>query len=178
MKLRWLVVLIACTACHSPGPYGYSRAYSPLDAEEDAVEKAVELDPVMIERVPEEWKNKTVTLFGVVRGRKEASSGQAYLTLSMRRLADRNLCGAADEETCRVTVSDREHAIVHVIAKLTGEDDLGKTAVGPGSLVRVVGRLRDEVNPEDGAPVLAATYYRHWPRGEFVTDADSEHMRR
>jgi len=178
MKLRWLIASLALAACHSPGPYGYSRAYSPLDAEEEATEHAKELDPVMIERVPEEWKAKRVTLFGVVRGRKEASGGQAYLTLSMRRLADRNLCDAADEETCRVTVSEREHAIVHVIARITGEDDLGKTSVAPGSLVRVVGRLRDDVDAEDGAPVLAATYYRHWPRGEFVTSGDSEHMRR
>lgn len=178
MKLRWFLALIALTACHSPGPYGYSRAYSPADAEEEAVENAKELDPVMIERFPEDWKAKTVMLFGVVLGRKEASGGEAYLTLSMRRLADRNLCDAADEDTCRVTVSEREHAIVHVVARLTGADDLGNASVGPGSLVRVVGRLRDEVDKEDGAPVLAATYYRHWPRGEYVTTADSEHMRR
>jgi len=168
---------LAIAGCHSAGPYGYSRVYSPLDAEEDAAEASRELDPVMVQRAPEEWKRQKISLFGVVKGRKEAPGGGAFLTLSMRTLAQRNLCDAPDEDTCRVTVGEREHVIVHVVAKLSGEDDIGKRSVAPGSLVRVIGQLADDVGP-DGAPVLSASYLRHWPRAEYVTMSDSEHMRR
>ena len=46
-----------------------------------------------------------------------------------------------------------------------------------GTLVRIVGRLTDDYD-QDGTPVFRASYYRHWPRGFFVTTADREHMRR
>jgi hypothetical protein len=46
-----LAGLVLC-ACSSAGPYGYSRAYSALDEEEDAVENATEYDPVMAQRDP------------------------------------------------------------------------------------------------------------------------------
>lgn len=181
MKTSWSLVLlafpIALASCHSPGPYGYSQVYSPLDAEEAAARSARELDPVMVRRTPEEWRNTSISLFGVVKARREASGGSAYLTVSLRSLAQRNLCDTPDEATCRVTIGEREHAIVHVIAKLSGEDDIGKLSVAPGSLIRVVGRLADDVGP-DGATVLSASYLRHWPRAEYVTLADSDHMRR
>jgi hypothetical protein len=180
MTKSWSIVLLVSSwvaACHSSGKYGYSQVYSPLDAEEDAAESARELDPVMSQRDAEDWKKAKVSLFGVVKARKDAPGGNAWLTLSMRTLADRNLCDSPDEDTCRVTIGEREHAVVHAIVKLTGEDDIGKDAIAPGSLVRVIGRLADDVGP-DGAPVLASTYYRHWPRGEYVTMSDSSHMRR
>jgi hypothetical protein len=44
--------------------------------------------------------------------------------------------------------------------------------------VRVIGKLNDDVDKNDGAPVLAASYYRHWPRNYFVTTADRDHMQR
>jgi len=165
------------SACHSAGPYGYSRTYSPLDAEETALENSRELDPVMMDRVKEEWKKGRVRLFGVVKSRKD-EKGSAYLALGMRSLAPRNLCDDADEDTCRVTVSEREHAAVYAIVRLTGEDDFGNGSVRPGSLIRVIGKLTEEADASDGAPVVRAEYYRHWPRGQYVTTGDSEHMRR
>jgi hypothetical protein len=95
----------------------------------------------------------------------------------MRTLSNRNLCDELDEETCRVTVSDKEHAVVHVLAKLKGDDQLGKLSVGAGSLLRVVGKLSDNVDPDDGMPVLEVNFYRHWPRDYYVTTADASHMR-
>jgi hypothetical protein len=172
-----LAGLVLC-ACSSAGPYGYSRAYSALDEEEDAVENATEYDPVMAQRERDTWKQKQVMLFGLVTSRKEGAGGAAYLTLSMRTLAERNLCDDFDEETCRVTVSDREHAVVHALAKLKGDDQIGKLSVGPGSLVRVVGKLSDNVDNVDGLAVVEVQYYRHWPRDYFVTTAASSHMRR
>jgi len=173
------ILLMACTlaGCSSPGMYGYSRTYSPLDAEEKAAQGAREYDPVMAKRVPDEWKKSKVLLFGVVKARKDVAGAGTDLTVGMRALADRNLCDDADESSCRVTVSNREHATLHVLARLEKGDDIGKFSVQIGSLLRVVGHLADD-GAEDGNVVVRADYYRHWPRGEFVTTADSEHMRR
>jgi hypothetical protein len=132
----------------------------------------------MAEREPDEWRKSKVWLFGVVRSRSEGPGGAAYLSLGMRTLAARNLCDDFEEETCRVTVSQKEHAVVHALAKLAANDNIGKESVGPGSLVRVVGRLSDSVDPNDGMPVLEVQYYRHWPRGYYVTTADASHMRK
>jgi hypothetical protein len=173
LSLAWFLV-----ACSGGGQYGYTRAYSPLDEEEKALENAREFDPVMAQRAPDDWKKARVSLFGVVKARKDAAGGGAYLTLGMRTLASRNLCDEADEDTCRVTVSEREHAVVHAVVRLRSGDDFGKLSVQPGSLLRVVGRLGDDVDAEGGGAVLRADYYRHWPRAEYVTMADSEHMRR
>ena len=162
--------------CHSAGPYGFARTYQPLSAEKSATEGTREFDPVMAEREKEDWKKATVTLFGVVKARTSAKSGGAYLTLSMRTLSARNLCDDFDEDTCRVTVSEHEHATIHAIVKLTSEDEVGEHSVGRGSLVRVVGKLTDEVDPHDGASVLRVSYYRHWPRHFYVTTSMASGM--
>jgi hypothetical protein len=163
--------------CHSPGPYGHSRIYAPLSDETNALSGAKEYDPVMAEREPDKWKGKPVTVFGVVKSRKPGPSGTADLTLSVRTLEGRNLCESQDEDTCRVTVSEREHAVVHADVTLSGEDDIGKLSVGIGSLLRVVGKISDNVDPADGTPVIRGTYYRHWPRNYFVTTAERDQMR-
>jgi hypothetical protein len=131
----------------------------------------------MIEREPEAWRRSPISVFGVVKERSEAPGGSAYLTLSVRTLAERNLCDELDEDTCRVTVSQHEHAVVHAVAKLRPEDALGKLSLVQGSLVRVIGKLTDGVDKNDGTPVLQAVYYRHWPRNYYVTDADRDHMK-
>ncbi|HET9958404.1 MAG TPA: hypothetical protein VFQ61_28105 [Polyangiaceae bacterium] len=176
--MKYLPLALLVVACYSPGPYGYSRVYSPLDAEEHAAETAREYDPVMAQRAPADWKKTPVSVFGIVKNRQDGPGGLAQLTLGIRTLADRNLCDDADEESCRVTIGEREHAVIHAQVKLLGEDDLGRRRVQPGSLVRVIGRLRDDRDPADGEPVLSGDYYRHFPRGEYVTRGDSEHMRR
>ena len=170
------LLLPLVSACHSAGPYGYARNYQPLSAEANAIEGAREFDPVMAERDKEDWKNGTVSLFGIVKGRTSAKSGGAYLTLSMRTLSPRNLCDDFDEDTCRVTVSEHEHATLHAIVKLSSDDEVGEHSVGKGSLVRVVGKLTDEVDPDDGASVLRVSYYRHWPRHFYVTTAMASGM--
>lgn len=178
LKRCVLVLALGLSGCHSPGMYGYSRTYSPLDAEESATKSAKEYDPVMAQRAPEEWKGKAVSLFGVVKARHPGAAGQADLSLSVRTLEPRNLCDTGDEDTCRVTVGDREHAVVHALAKLSGDDDIGKLSIGAGSLVRVVGTLSDSVDPNDGSPVVRVTFVRHWPRDFYVTTANRTHMRR
>ena len=173
-----LAVPLLLIGCHSAGPYGFARTYQPLSAEEAATEGAREYDPVMADRDKDEWRKGTTSLFGVVKSRAPAKDGGAYLTLSMRTLSDRNLCSDFDEDTCRVTVSDHEHATLHATLKLSSADDIGQYSVGKGSLVRVIGKLTDEVDADDGSPVLRVSYYRHWPRHYFVTSADSAQMTR
>ena len=173
LALPWLLV-----ACHSVGPYGFSRTYQPLSPEETAAQGSREYDPVMAARDKDDWKKGTVSIFGIVKARSQSKDGGAYLTLSMRTLSERNLCDDFDEDTCRVTVSEHEHAVVHATVKLASDDDIGEHSVGKGSLLRVIGKLTDEVDPDDGTPVIHASYYRHWPRNFFVTTADSAHMQR
>ena len=168
--------LLVVSACSSAGPYGYSRTYVPLSPEDDAADGAHEYDPVMAERDRAEWKKHKVSVFGVVTKRAEGANGMADLTLSVRTLEARNLCEALDEQTCRVTVGEHEFAVVHALLKLSPTDDIGEKSVNRGSLVRVLGKLTDDVDPADGTPVMKADYYRHWPRNFFVTTASRPDM--
>jgi len=170
-------VLTWC-GCSSAGPYGFSRDYTPLSAEETALQGSERYDPVMSKRLPNEWRSKKLDVFGVVLARAEGRDGLADLTLSVRRLAARNLCEEADADTCRVTVSDQELARVHALVKLDQADTVGNDRVQPRSLMRVLGKLEDQPNKEDGSDVLLASYYRHWPAAYFVTEQARSYMRR
>lgn len=173
-----LLTVVELAACHSAGPYGYAPNYAATSDEETSIKGAREYDPVMYQREPESWRKSKSMLFGVVTGRAPGPGGAAYLTLSVRRLEPRNLCSNAnDEDTCRVTVSDRDFGIVHAQAKLVPEDDMGERSVAAGSLVRVSGQFGEDVDPNDGAPILRASYYRHWPRHFFATKSNAELMR-
>lgn len=173
-----LTLALPVFGCHSAGPYGFARNYQPLSAEDTAAQGAREYDPVMAERDKDDWKKANISVFGVVKSRSAAKDGGAYVSLSMRTLSERNLCDDFDEETCRVTVSEHEHATLHATLKLASEDDIGQFSVGKGSLLRVIGKLTDEVDPNDGSSVLRVSYYRHWPRHFFVTTANSAQMTR
>ena len=74
-------------------------------------------------------------------------------------------------------MSDRDFGVVHAIVSLRGEDDVGAHSVGAGSLVRLEGRIGEGVDPNDGAPILRAEWYRHWPRYFFVTKQAAREMR-
>lgn len=160
------------------GPYSHSPHYVPLDQEDKAVAGAREYDPVMFERRPDEWRKTPVSLFGVVTSRTPGPSGTASVLVHVRRLEPRNLCESLrDDSTCRVTVSDREFGIIHALLTLRPEDDVGRDAIGPGSLLRLVATSNGEYDPADGAPVLRAAYYRHFPRFSYVTKADARDLR-
>jgi hypothetical protein len=170
--------MLGLAGCRGAGPYGYSPNYAATSDEEGATKGAREYDPVMYQREPETWRKSKTVLFGVVTGRQPGPGGAAYLTLSVRRLEPRNLCSNAnDEDTCRVTVSDRDFGVVHALSPLRPDDDVGEKSVGAGSLVRVAGQFGEDVDPNDGAPVLRASFYRHWPRHFFVTSSNADTMR-
>jgi hypothetical protein len=172
-----VVALSSGLAACGAGPYGYSRTYAPLDAEQTAAEGATEYDPVMAKREPDAWHVKKISLFGVVL-RREDRAGKGYLTLSVRGLEQRNVCETNQEDSCRTTVSDREYDKIHAsVAFATPADQAGEESLGVGSLVRVIGKL-GAPDAADGVQVLDAAYYRHWPRGYFRTTAARDVLRR
>lgn len=171
------LVFAAALSCASAGPYGYSRSYEPLDEEEDAAAGARAYDPVMASRSPARWKDVKISVYGVVTARREGPGGTTHVTLSLRTLEPRNLCESRDDSSCRVTVSEREHGVVHAHLALRPEDALGAQSVNPGSLVRVIGKISDQVDENDGGHTLKAVYYRHWPRNYYVTTAARSFMR-
>ena len=176
-----LIAVCACAlviGCHSPGRYGFAATYAPRDDEAQAIATATNYDPVMYQREPEVWRAKPTTLFGVVTARSAGAGGAAYLTLTVRTLETRNLCdNANDEDSCRVTVSDKDFGVVHAVVNLLPDDDIGGQSIGGASLVRLVGTFAEAADANDGAPVLRVTYYRHWPRNFYVTRASAETMR-
>jgi hypothetical protein len=131
----------------------------------------------MAARQPDDWHKGTVSLFGVVDSRKAGPGGQALLRLTVRHLASRNLCESQqDEDSCRVTVSDKDFGVVWALVTLHSDDDIGPNAAKQRSLVRVVGTIAQDVSPDDGNPIVHATYYRHWPPLTYVTNASSRYM--
>jgi hypothetical protein len=182
MKIATLAFLgtltAAATACHGAGPYGHSPRYVELSDETAAAAGARDYDPVMVERQPEAWRKGTVSLFGVVENRSAGPGGQALLKLSVRRLELRNLCESnQDDDSCRVTVSDKDFGVVWALVELRGDDDVGPRSVGQRSLLRIVGTLGQDVATADGAPVLHARWSRHWPVYFYVTRASARDMR-
>ena len=185
MNIQTLAVLAALTltvattaSCHGAGPYGHSPRYVELSDETTATAGAREYDPVMVERQPEQWRKGTIALFGVVLSRAAGPGGQAMLKLGVRRLDPRNLCeNEHDDDTCRVTVSNKDFGVVYALVQLRGDDDVGPKAVGQRSLVRVVATLGQDTSPADGAPILHASWYRHWPMFTWVTRASAGDMR-
>ncbi|HEY3815711.1 MAG TPA: hypothetical protein VGL81_00990 [Polyangiaceae bacterium] len=177
--LAVLATLLGTSAgCYSAGPYGHSPRYVELSDETTAVTGAREYDPVMVERQPEEWRKGRVTLFGVVESRTAGPGGQALLKLSVRRLDPRNLCvNEHDDDSCRVTVSDKDFGVVYALVTLRGDDDVGPRAVGQRSLMRIVGSLGQDVSPADGAPIVHTSFARHWPVYFYVTHASAGAMR-
>jgi hypothetical protein len=174
-----LLALVAfAPACHGAGPYGHSLRYAELDEETHEVAGARDYDPVMVQRQPNDWRKGNVTLFGVVEGRAAGPGGQALLKLSVHRLEPRNLCQLqSDEDSCRVTVSDKDFGVVWALVALHGDDDVGPRSVLQRSLLRVVGRIGQDVSPADGAPVIHATWYRHWPAFYYVTRSSARDLR-
>jgi hypothetical protein len=172
------IAVVALAACQGAGPFGHAPRYVERDDEVAATAGAREFDPVMVERQPDQWRKGKTSLFGVVERRDAGPGGQALLELSVRRLEPRNLCDSeSDSDSCRVTVSDKDFGSVWVLVPLRGDDDVGPRSVGLRSLVRVVGTVGQDVSPSDGAAVVHANWYRHWPAFYYVTRASARDMR-
>jgi hypothetical protein len=164
-----LILSLLAVSCHPGGPYGHSKVYSPTSDEEHATQGIQEYDPLLAERAIDKLKGRPTWLFGIVTNRASGPGGATYVALSLRTLQQRNLCQSDAEDSCRVTVSDREMGRVHVLLSLGADDDLGEHGVGLGSLLRVVGTVTQDIDPTDGMAVLRGSFYRHWPRGFYLT---------
>jgi len=174
---RYLAAALGLTcafalSCRSAGPYGYSRTYTPTSDEVQAVSGKPELDARNAQRSPDQ-RHRAFWAFGVVTDRRPGPGGAAYVALSLRTLAPQNQCKSNDEDTCRVTVGERETGRAHALVALTAEDDLGERSVALGSLLRVVGTIAEDVDPSDGSAILRAHFYRHWPRSFYAAQSAS-----
>jgi hypothetical protein len=159
--------------CAGPNRWGYARDYVPTPPEKSAEEGARPLDATMAELKPEEWRGKKVHLFLVIDERKDASAGAAYLTGKMHVRNEVNGCANKhDEDTCRVTIKPGEGATVHVQTTLVAEDREGELRVGKGTLLHVVGALREKVDPDDGKLVVDVSFYRQWPIGYYAREGE------
>jgi len=167
------LIAVLASACGGAGRWGYSRNYAPTSEEKSATEGARELDAPMAALKPEAWRGQKVKFFMVVQDRTPAPGGGAYLTGKQHPHNEINGCeNKFDDSSCRVTIKPTGHETVHAIVRLESDDDVGKVAVGIGSLVRVVGTISDATDPNDGKLVIQAAWYRQWPMGYYVKEGD------
>jgi hypothetical protein len=167
------VAALLSAGCGGPNRWGYARNYVPTPTEKGAEDGAKPLDAAMAELKPDEWRNKKVHFFMVVDERKDASSGVAYLTGKMHVRNEVNGCSNKhDDDSCRVTVKPGAGAVVHVQTTIAPEDREGELRVGKGSLLHVVGVLREKVDEGDGKLVVDASFYRQWPIGYYAFEGD------
>ena len=179
MTRRWLLlaVPVALAACYSAGIYGYDRTYVPLDDEDDLIERASVPPYVDVKRDPREFRGKMLTWFGVVTTTESGQGGRTALHLAHRIHQDRHLCADMERDTCRVTVSERSEGPFTAEVQVRSEDSGGRNRLQPGSLIRVYGEVTGGYDSE-GGPVVQARWYRHWPRGQYLTTAARGQMRR
>jgi hypothetical protein len=176
MKPTLAALAVFASAC-AGSSYGHSPSYLPLDEERRVVDSSHPYDAAAVHH-PEQWAAGRVTLFGIVESRSAGPGGQALLRLTVRALEPANLCKRkGDDDSCRVTVGDRDLGVVWVLAPLREDDDVGAHAVRQQSLLRVVGSIGQDVSPADGAPIVHVSWYRHWPASEYVTPATANAVR-
>lgn len=179
----WLFTLSACGA----GQYGYARQYVATGDEDEYLERAQPLSYEEVRRGSGAAATALVTWFGVVTAVEPGEGGLSKITATYRTPQARNLCRDERASSCRVTVSDRPGGVFSAHVRLADEDRSGADAVKIGSLVRIYGRAVAQQRPASATPqivegvptavtptdfpepLLNVEYYRHWPRGTFVT---------
>ena len=164
--------------CASAGRYGYARTYVPLDDEATWATRAEEPVYDEVRRAPEPYRGRVVSFFGIVRAVGREGGGPWRLGLQVRIHQERHLCEEDTENSCRVTVSARDGGPFTAVVALRAEDLDGENRLQTNSLVRVFGTVTPGEYDADGGPVVQVQYYRHWPRGQYVTTASAELMRR
>lgn len=171
--LLLVVLFAAAIGCGGAGRWGHARSYVPTSSEKSATEGVRDLDAPMAMLKPEQWRGQKVKFFMVVDERRPGPGGAAYLTGKLHTLNEINGCeNKYDEDSCRVTIKPTGHDVVHAVVRLAGDDDVGELRVGTGSLVRVVGVLGEQTDPDDGKLVVQASWYRQWPIGYYAKEGD------
>jgi hypothetical protein len=172
------VVLAVLLAACGGNSYGYAPEYAPLSDEESYFESAIDQSYEDIRRDPSSFAGSTVSWFGIVDEVKPIGhQGQATIALTLRFHQPRHLCTDQFDSSCRVTISEKEGGPFSAVLTLREEDIAGQNRVYGGSLLRVYGKPVADYD-ERGGPILKVEYYRHWPRGTYVTTGRRVNMRR
>ena len=167
-----LALLVACS-----GAYGFARTYKPLAAEHRHFDEAQQLTYQDLVREPNAYKTIEVGWFGVVTDMQTRPGGRTRLVLSLRAHQPRHLCSEESSSSCRVTVSSALLGTFSADVALKPEELSGQERIWVGSLLKIYGMPTGEYSEGTG-PILDVKYYRHWPRGYYVTTAQRTEMRR
>ncbi len=178
-RFPWLALCVLCwAACGgSSNNYNFARSYEPLRAEKGHHRAAQAVPYEDVKRDPNGFKDTELGWFGVVREIGELGDGRTRLSLALHAHQARHLCREPAASSCRLTIAERPLGSFTVELALQPEEKQGRDRVWVGSLLKIYGHPSGEY-AEDGGPILNVTYYRHWPRGTFVTTADRASMRR
>ena len=169
-RIYIVAIIVLAAACGGP-QYGYARQYEPLSDEEELFEKAEAASYEVLRRDPEAYRQRLIGWFGVVTGvQTDPSGGTSRVMMQLRFHQERHLCSDQFESSCRVTVSEKEGGPFTALLTLRPEDKEGQDRVYQGSLLKVYGTSTGEFD-EQGGPLISVRYYRHWPRGKYVTTA-------
>jgi hypothetical protein len=177
LPLVLTILTLVSSACGAGGQYNHARTYKPLGDEKGhykAVDQHVSLEEV--KRDPNGFKDNELGWFGVVTDVGEGSDGKSRLKFSLRAHQERHLCTGPNDDTCRLTVSEKDLGSFVADVDIRPEDRSGFDRLWVGSLVRVYGHPTGQYD-NDGAPLIDVEYYRHFPRGTFVTTAARMGMR-
>jgi hypothetical protein len=159
-------------------PYGYAPEYVPLSEEEPYGERGLALAYEDVRRDPLKYKDKLVAWFGVVKDVQPVpGEDQVRVALDLRFHQERHLCTDQFDDSCRVTISEKEGGPFSAVVTLRSEDREGRDRVTSGSLLKVYGKPLADYD-DRGGPLLATEYYRHWPLGTYVNTARATNMRR
>lgn len=174
-KALVLICLCAAGACGG-NRYGYARTYEPIGDERDWLERAETVGYEQVRRNPETSKDRLLSWFGLVT-KIESSGPKARATMTLRLHQARHLCAGESSSSCRVTVSEKAMGPFTALLDMRPEDAKGRQRIWGGSLLRVYGRPTGEFD-DQGGPIVAVSYYRHWPLGTYVTTGARRVLRR
>lgn len=168
---------LALAACAS-NPYGYAPEYAPFGDENDYYEVAQDPSYEDVRRNPAEFEGMLIGWFAVVQKvERSGTAGQYRVSLQLRFHQPRHLCTSQFDDSCRVTVSERQGGPFTALIALRPEDQSGKYRLGPESLLKIYGKATPDYDAQ-GGPILRVEHYRHWPPGNYVSTGHRDAMRR
>jgi hypothetical protein len=183
MKTSLLLLGAICAACTlsacGPGPYGFSRYYTPTKEEAPFDETSLEFTYGAVAARPQDYEGRLIGWFGIVESVKPAEDGRFLVRMAFHKHKERHLCEGETESTCRVTVNHKATGGFTAILALRPEDQMASLdKVQNGTLIRVFGKLRCNKdangNPkceydEKGGVILDGVFYRQWPARYYRT---------